>query len=137
MKTQEFLRQIASASDRFDWSLTADTGHHPERRATPRFHLEAVSKSKPGQRLDPIRALAYARTGNVPDSWGEAAEALGMDPSDASAILAAANDRTWTGAEGHRQPEMALLGLRRSLLEAVGIVVSENEVLQTILLSRA
>lgn len=137
MKTQEFLRQIADVSDRFDWSLTADTGHFPERRATPRFHLEAVSRSQPPYRLDPVRALAYSRTGEVSDNWETAAQTLGMNLSDASAIVAAANDRTWAGAEGQRQPEMALLGLRRSLLEAVGIVVSENEVLHTILLSRA
>jgi hypothetical protein len=137
MKTHEFLRQIAEARDQFDWSLTADTGHYPERRATPRFHLDAITRSKPEDRLDPVRALAYVRTGEVPETWEEAAFALGLDLADASAIVAAANDRTWTGAEGQRQPEMALLGLRRSLLEAVGIVVSENEVFETILLSRA
>lgn len=137
MNIQEFLRETARSSDQFDWSLTADTGHHPERRATPRFHLEAVPRVKLDYRLDPVRALAFVWTGEVPDGWGEAAGALGLELADASAIVAAANDRTWRGEAGNRQPEVTLLGLRRALLEAVGIVVSENEVFETILMSRA
>lgn len=122
MTTTEFLRQLVSVRHQFDWTLTADTGHQAERRSTPRFHLQADPKARPGMTMDPIRAVVCARSGIVPDTWTEAAIVLGVTPSDANALAAAASDRTWTGAEGERAPSDELLELREQLLEAVGLV---------------
>lgn len=129
MRPEEFLRQIVAVRDRFDWVLTADTGSFAERRVIPRFHLEAIPKSRPDYRLDPVRALAYAQTGQVADSWGEAAQLLGMALPDANAIAAAAGDRTWSGAAGERVPSPQRHQLRELLLEAVGLMrlVPEEE----------
>lgn len=121
MSTADFFRQLVDVRDRFDWTLAADTGYFPERRATPRFQLEAVSRN-PTCRLDPIRALAYARTGEITDTWAEAAEQLGMAASDAGELAAAAVDRTWVNTGGGRLPSPLRQRLRQQLLEAVGLM---------------
>jgi hypothetical protein len=126
MTTPEFLRFLGRVSTRFDWILTADTGRHAERRARPRFRLQAVPADTPTRKLDPIRAVAYARTGNIPDTWTEAAAVIGMEMSDAIAVAAAANDRTWTGGEGDRTPAVHRQQIRRRLLEAVGVLAPDE-----------
>lgn len=124
ISTAEFLRLLVSVRDRFDWTLTADTGHFLERRATPRFRLEAISKSMPDYRLDPVRALAYAQTGELADTWLDAAVLLlGMATADAQEVVAAAGDRTWVGPEGERAPSPQRLRLRELLLQAVGVIL--------------
>lgn len=128
MSIAEFLRLLVNARDRFDWTLTADTGHFPERRATPRFHLEAIWKSKPGSRLDPVRAVAYAETGELADTWLDAAVLLlGMNTEDAHVVIAAAGDRTWVGPEGRRALSPQRQQLRTQLLEAVGLMAPAEE----------
>lgn len=126
MTTPEFLRFLERISKQFDWTLAADTGRHADRRARPRFHLQAIATGRPAVTLDPIRAVAYARTGRVPDTWTEAAAVIGMDTSDAISLAAAANDRTWTGPEGERAPAVHRLQIRRRLLEAVGVLAPEE-----------
>lgn len=124
MTTEEFLRLIRNEREQFDWMLTADTGHHAERRAKPRFQLQALAKAMPDVPLDPIRAAVYARSGAVADTWIEAAEALELDPGDAGALAGAANDRTWTDRGGRRMPVVELMVIRQRLLEAVGLAAS-------------
>lgn len=126
MTTPEFLRFLERVSTQFDWTLAADTGRHAERRARPRFRLQAIPADMPARVLDPIRAAAYARTGNVPDTWAEAAAILGMELSDAISLAAAANDRTWSGREGDRTPAVHRLQIRRRLLEAVGVLAPDE-----------
>lgn len=130
MTTSEFLRLIENVCDQFDWTLSADTGHHAERRAKPRFHMQAFPKSKPGTILDPIRAAAYARTGNVTDTWIEAAVVLDIGLSDANALAAASSDRTWSGTEGERLPSAHRQQIRRRLLEAVGLIAPDTGLME-------
>lgn len=122
MTTPEFLDLLAEISDQFDWTLTADTGRREDRRARARFHLRATHGSLPSVALGPLRVVAFARTGNLPDTWTDAAMALGMKVPEAAAIAAAANDRTWTGKEGRRVPGPELLDLRHCLMAAIGMV---------------
>lgn len=126
MTTPEFLRFLERVSTQFDWTLAADTGRHAERRARPRFRLQAIPADTQARILDPIRAVAYARTGNIPDTWAEAAAILGMEMSDAISLAAAANDRTWSGPEGDRAPAVHRLQIRRRLLEAVGVLAPDE-----------
>lgn len=127
MTTLEFLRLIENIREQFDWNLTADTGHHAERRSRPRFHLQAEPAKGPELILDPIRAAAYARTGNITDTWAEAAGVLGLELSDATALAAAASDRTWAGAGMLRAPAAHRQQIRRRLLEAVGLIAASQE----------
>jgi hypothetical protein len=129
LTTLEFLKLLEQVRDQFDWTLTADTGPYAERRARSRFHLQASPTTGPSLSLSPIQAVYYARTGEIfgPARWPDAAEALGMDLSDAAAVVAAAGDRTWTGGDGQRNPEAGLLGIRRRLLETVGLVEHQDE----------
>lgn len=124
MTTTEFLRLIRGARHQFDWTLTADTGRHADRRSSSRFHLQARPKAKPGMQLDPIRAAVHARSGTVPDTWVEAAVTLGIEPTDALALAGAACDRTWMNHTGKRLPVIELLALREQLLDAVGLDAS-------------
>lgn len=127
MTTPEFLDLLENLSHRFDWTLTADTGLETDRRREARFHLRASPKSVPSATLDPLRAVAFARTGNIPDTWAEAAMHLGMKLPDAASIAAAAGDRTWTGEAGKRVPARELLDMRHCLLVAVGLISSGKD----------
>jgi hypothetical protein len=128
MTTPEFLDLLADLSGRFDWTLMADTGlATDERRREARFHLRASPKSVPSATLDPLRAMAFARTGNIPDTWAEAAMVLEMTFPDATAIAAAASDRTWVGETGERVPARELMAIRQRLLVAVGIISSGRD----------
>ena len=123
MTTPEFLRLLENIRDQFDWTLTADTGDHSERRIRPHLHVRGTPSGKPTTILCPVRALCYVRTGQViaDGAWADAAVLLDMDLSEAHALDAAASDRTWSGAEGQRAPVKHLMGIRRGLLEAVGL----------------
>jgi len=131
MTTPEFLRLLANIRDQFDWSLTADTGQHAERRKNPRFHLNGTPTSHPALSLGPLQALCFVRTGEVLplESLADTSSVLDMDPEEVHAIAAAADDRTWAGPAGQRTPVQHLLNIRRQLLEAVGIIpVAGNQV---------
>lgn len=128
MTTPEFLDLLAEIRDQFDWTLSADTGHRDERRTRSRFHLRATHGSLASVTLGPLRAVAFTRTGNLPDTWTEAAVVLGIKIPEAAAIAAAANDRTWVGKDGQRVPGTELLDLRQCLLAAVGMISSGSAV---------
>lgn len=122
MTTTEFLRLLANVSDHFKWTLVPDQGPaNGDRRSRPRLHVMAEIHSRPSSQLDPIRAAAYARTGQITDTWVESASLLGMELREAAALVAAASDRTWTGPPGDRQPIFYLMGIRSSLLDAIGL----------------
>lgn len=122
MTTTEFLRLLANVSDHFEWMLVPDGD--PEKgdpRDRPRLHVMAEIRNRPSSLIDPIRAAAYARTGEITDTWVESAALLGMELREAAALIAAASDRTSTGPPGDRQPVFYLMGIRSSLLDAVGL----------------
>lgn len=129
MTIPDFLQLLRTVGHEFDWSLSPDTGHANERRSRVRFHLRGSPRRNPALVLGPLQALAYARTGKVfeSDAWTEAAEALRMALSDAAALVAAATDRTWAGTEGQRTRVKRLLGIRRQLLEAVGVDAPDED----------
>ena len=124
MTTPEFLHALAGIVDEFDWRLVPDLGHHADRRSKPRFCLRGAPAANRGLKLAPLQALCYSQTGQILDAedWTEAAEALRLSVQEAAEIVAAASDRTWTGSEGSRTPSERLVGLRRSLLESVGLI---------------
>jgi hypothetical protein len=95
-----------------------------ERRTRSRLHLRAFSRSGSVQTVfDPIGAVCHARTGEIyePGSWADAGELLGMVPTDAAAVIAASNDRTWTGPDGGREPAPTLRAMRIRMMEAAGL----------------
>lgn len=128
MTIPEFLQLLAQVRHEFQWNLTTHSGDHDERRARNRINLCGTPNLKPSLELGPLQAVCYARTGKTfgAESWGEAAEALGMDLTDAFAVAASARDRTWTGPEGGRTPVLKLIGLQKQLLEAVGLAPMDN-----------
>lgn len=122
MTTTEFLRLLANVSDHFQWMLVPDRDPaRGDRRSRPRLHVVAEIRNRPSSRLDPIRAAAYARTGQITDTWVESAGVLGMELREAAALVSAASDRIWTGPPGDRQPIFYLMGIRSSLLDAIGL----------------
>ena len=122
MTTPEFLRLLENVLDQFDWTLTADLGHDPERRKKTRFQIRGVPLTEPYLPLGPVDALYYARFGEIPDNWTDAAARLGMGMEDAFDIAAASNEGDWSETSGHREPPQHLAGLRRTILEAVGLI---------------
>lgn len=124
MTTHEFLRLLEVIRDQFDWMLEPDSETNPDRRKTPRLHIRGIPKNATGvPALDPLRAACYARTGKVfaRGAWSDIADALGMEMPAAAALLAASNDRTWTGSGAQRVPAEHLLWTRRRMLELVGL----------------
>jgi hypothetical protein len=81
--------------------------------------------SEPPASFDPMGALWYVRTGEVlePRDWPRAGDRLGLLPPRAADIRAAANDATWAGSEGRREPVEYLQVLRERLEVAVGLSV--------------
>lgn len=124
MTLDEFLSELLGVRDRFGWCLVPDIGPGSERRAHPRLHVRAVSRSKGEERVfDPIGALCYTRTGTIygPHDWPDAGEVLGMAPRDAAVLVAASSDRTWTGPEGQRERVPMLAGVRDRMIGVVGL----------------
>jgi hypothetical protein len=124
MTTSEFLLLLDNIHDQFDWTLAADTGRHAERRSQPRFHIRGTTREgDASMSLDPLRAVCYVQTGTIFDygAWSDVADALGLELSAASELVAAANDRTWGGRGSQRAPVDHLLSVRQKLLEAVGL----------------
>lgn len=130
MTTSEFLEYLTAIRDQFEWTLGTDASHIPERRKQPRFRILGTPRdgdvSLP---LDPLRAVCYARTNRVFESgaWSDVADALGMALPSAAALLAASNQRTWTGTEQDRVPAEHLISIRRRILIAVGLDALEPE----------
>lgn len=128
MTTEEFLAELGTVSDQFDWTLRPDTGRHAERRAQPRLHLKASPRGEPLATFDLLGAVCYAQYGKVFEEryWTEAARALGLSPADAARLLASACDRTWDDCEdGTRKPKEDLIALRAQMLDLTGVAVSQ------------
>jgi len=124
LTTLEFLRILECNRDHFDWTLQPDDSPHTERRAKPRFHIQARLRDAPRSRFGPLQAVCYLRTGAIVgnDGWIQAAGAIEMDLPEAATLVAAADDRTWAGPKGKRVPVEHLVAMRRRLLEAVGLI---------------
>lgn len=129
MSMLEFLAELSATGDRFDWGLQVDGSTQlEERRSSSRLRLRGTLRdSSPPLVLDPLRAVYFAKTGKVVGSaLCMVADALGVSDQRASMILAATNDRTWSGFGDERVPVDGLQSIRERLLEAVG--VSEDDV---------
>jgi hypothetical protein len=126
MTNSDFIRMLGDLQESFRWDLEpALRDEGPERRGEVRFRIRGRTSGPDGDPLllDPLRAVCYVRTGKLfpPGAWSEVADALGMEPSVAAVLLAAANDRVWAGAGSHRAPTDHLRTLRRKMLGALGI----------------
>jgi hypothetical protein len=139
MTIPDFLRLLAQTRDDFHWNLTAHDADSDERRARSRINLNAIPEADSSLELGPLQAVCYVRTGKAfgAEEWGPAAEALGMDLTDAFAVAAAARDRTWTGPTGGRTPVLKLIGIQKQLLEAVGLAPMDNRPQTQVLLDFA
>jgi hypothetical protein len=95
MTPEEFIDQLRSNRELFQWKLLPYKDWTPERRAQPRLHIRAMNPEIAGL-MDPIGALCYATTGALhgPQDWVEAAEALHLSAADAWNIMAASTDLT-------------------------------------------
>lgn len=122
---ERFLAELEAAHDMFDWQLSPDAGAEPEPRQRARYRLRGISKRGPasGAMFEPVGAVCYARTGAVytEDNWSGAARALGLPSLCMADLIAAANDHTWAGPGGRRQPVHHLRALRTRLIRAVGL----------------
>jgi hypothetical protein len=124
MVAKEFLIELQTIRDAFEWKLAPDTHRTPERRFRPRLHIRGISKTGPaGFLFDPIGALCYARTGHLysPHAWLEAASAIDLSLIDASDLIAAANDRSWVDTAEGKKPSNYVQRLRERLAATVGL----------------
>lgn len=121
MTRTEFLTELASIRDEFEWTLKP---HAQGPRV--RLHIRAVPKTAPQVVLDPLGALCYVhhRTALAPNDWARAGEMLGL--AAAGEVAAAASDRTWAGIGPRREPIEYLQKLRARLESAVGLVKSAD-----------
>jgi len=124
---EKFLDGLRETCSRFDWRLLPDFGKDSDPRTTPRYRLRAVALDGPaaGTTFEPLGALCYTRTGQIhsEDAWSEAARALGLPSLCVADIIAAANDHTWSGPGGQREPVAHLQALRSRLIRSVGLRV--------------
>jgi hypothetical protein len=126
MSNSDFVESLAGLRDTFRWELEpAFREEGRERRAVVRFRIRGRASGADGTplRLDPLRAVCYARTGRLfgRQAWSDVADTLDMELSVAAVLLAASNDRIWAGPAAHRVPADHLRALRRRLLDAVGL----------------
>ena len=120
---EAFLEELEQNRSLFDWKLIPDSGKPSEKRGASRYQLRGICRRGPaaGAVFEPIGALCYAKTGAVytEDTWSGAARALGLPSLCVAELIAAANDHTWAGPPGRRQPVAHLRGLRLRLIRAV------------------
>lgn len=125
MTLQEFFDNLRTVREDFRWNVEPDTGWYTDGRASRRGWVRARPKAGPaaGALLEPIGAVCYSVTGKAfgERSWTAAARVLGLQPTRAAEIHAAADARTWNGEDGARRPVERLQILRRELLETVGL----------------
>jgi hypothetical protein len=127
MTLDEFFDNLTRIREEFDWKVEPNPAWYGDGRVAPRAWLRARPRSgiAAGAILDPIGAVCYALTGQPygEKSWEAAARELGLEPTTARSLNAAADARTWEGATGERKPVRPLQALRDRLLEAVELAV--------------
>ena len=125
MITEEYFAKLGRVRNEFTWKLMPDDSWASERRGQARLRARASHRTlaADSSMLDPIGAVCYAVTQELyePEYWQDAANAIELSLISASDLIAAANDRTWKGKEGRREPDEYLLSLRRRLIETVGL----------------
>lgn len=127
---ERFLEELAETHSLFEWKLTPDSGAEPNTRARTRYRLRGVCRKGPaaGVTFEPVGAVCYARTGEIfdEDNWSAAARVLGLPSLCVAELIAAANDHTWIGPGGGREPVEYLRDLRVRLVRAVGLRSRED-----------
>ena len=124
MVATEFLVELQTIQDMFEWTLIPGRYSGPERRARPRLHIRGVCKYGPEHFLfEPIGAVCYIRTGKActEDAWLDAANSIELSLIDASDLIAAANDRAWAEVGERREPHGYVQRLRQRLATSVGL----------------
>ena len=122
MIATEFLAELETVRDSFNWKLMADRSARPERRYPQRFRIRGTLKdSTDGFVFEPIAAVCYIRTGRIfaDDHWLESATAIDLSLMDAGDLIAAANDLTWVEMGGRREPNAYKQLLRGKLTTAL------------------
>lgn len=122
---EDFIRALEEVRPLFDWNLVADSRTESDARIRTRYRIRGVGRKgqSAGVTFEPVGAVCYARTGEVhdEDNWSGAARALGLPSLCVAELIAAANDHTWIGPGGEREPIEYLRGLRLRLIQAVGL----------------
>jgi len=125
----EFIAELRSVQDLFEWKLLPNPEWREERRSRPRLRIRAVLGSSGNElQFDPIDAVCFAKTGRIYDaeSWMEAANDIGLNLIAAADITATTNERTWKAGEDGRILDPYLVSLRTSLLNTVRLHESES-----------
>ena len=127
MITKEFLAELETVRDLFQWKLVPDANWERELRSQPRLRIRANCEYGPEVVLafDPIGAVCYIRTGRAyaDDAWLEAATVIELFLIDAGDLIAAANDQTWIESGGRRNPRPDMERIRNRLAASVGLQV--------------
>jgi hypothetical protein len=128
---EDFIRALEQARPLFDWILVADSGMEPDSRSRTRYRIRGVGKkgTARGVTFEPVGAVCFVRTGEVYDegNWSGAARAIGLPSLCMAELIAAANDHTWIGPGGDREPVEYLRGLRLRLIQAVGLTQPNSQ----------
>jgi hypothetical protein len=120
MTLDEFFDILQAIRDRYEWSIEPDTGWYSDGRAARRGWVRGRPRTgaAAGAILEPIGAVCYSLTSKAygEKSWTSAAREIGLPPSDAADLSAAADARTWDGQEGDRKPVRRLEVIREKLI---------------------
>jgi hypothetical protein len=127
MTLEEFFDILEAIRNRFEWNIEPDSGWYTDGRAARRGWVRGRPKMGPaaGALLEPIGAVCYSLTGKAygEKSWTAASRELGLPPSEAGDLHAAADARTWDGDGGERRPVERLHSLREKLLDCLDLTV--------------
>ena len=119
----QILTILGQIREQFDWVLEPERGRYADRRSQARWLIRASIKKglDKGFVLGPIGAVCYGLTSELVEDEYQAAKTIGLSMAVASDLIAAANDATWRGSAGERQPDAGLTSLRADLMETVGV----------------
>lgn len=127
MTLNEFFDILQAIRDRYEWNIEPDTGWYTDGRAARRGWVRGRPRTGPaaGALLEPIGAVCYSLTSKAfgEKSWAAAAREIGLPPSDAADLNAAADARTWDGKDGGRKPVKRLEVIREKLIGCLDLGV--------------
>lgn len=127
MTLDEFFDILEAIQDKFDWNIEPDTGWYSDGRAARRGWVRGRPRfgAAAGALIEPIGAVCYSLTSKAygEKSWTAASREIGLAPSEAADLKAAADARTWDGGDGSRHPVERLQQLRDRLLGCLRLPV--------------